>query len=49
VVVTFGGCTGNREVYCGEYDSKIDANRAAGQFRRHLHTVYDRELINNQT
>lgn len=41
VVLTHGGY-GNRTVYMGEFDSRKEANRAAGQYRRHLHTVYDR-------
>lgn len=42
VILTAGGAFGNRDVYMGEFDNRAQANRAAGQYRRHLHAVYDR-------
>lgn len=44
VVMSYGG-HGDRTVYLGEYDTRKDANRAAGQFRRALHAAYDRERV----
>lgn len=41
VILTYGG-SGNDRVYMGEFDNRKQANRAAGQYRRHLHAVYDR-------